>query len=263
LRKRPAVTASSPLRNRRLAIAKNEIHVWSAVMDAHINDVELYATLLSAGEKRRAARFHFEKDRTRFIVCRGILRILLGAYSRQEPTRVRFRYNKYGKPSMKAGDKKKAFFFNVSHSGGGALLAFSKTIPLGVDLEEMRSRPDFASMVQRFFSPAEAAEFLSLPEKVRPEAFFNCWTRKEAFIKGKEKGLSLGLDQFDVSMRPGEPARLLRTAYRESDVRDWSLFDVPVTGGFKAALAVKSKKAKISIFSWNPSAFSSRSLNTG
>lgn len=226
------------------------IHVWSAFLDADDAKIPGYASLLSPDEAERASRFHFEKDRNHFIVCRGLLRILLGSYSRQEPADIQFRYNEFGKPSMIAPDKTASTLFNLSHSRGKALLAFSKNIPLGIDLEGMRGNLDFASMAKRFFSPAEISAFFSLPEEFWQEAFFNCWTRKEAFLKAKEKGLSLGLDQFDVSLRPGEPARLLRTAYEESDARLWSLHDLNAGPGYKAALAAKSKKPDISYHHW-------------
>jgi 4'-phosphopantetheinyl transferase len=237
--------------NKEMLIGKNKIHVWIASLAVRAGKIQNYASLLSAEENDRAARFRFEKDRNHFIVCRGILRTLLGSYSGEEPAAIRFLYNRYGKPSLEVADKRKTVMFNVSHSGGRALLAFSKKIPLGIDLERIRDDIDFASMVHRFFSAAEAETFFSLSEKLRPEAFFNCWTRKEALIKAKDKGLSLGLDQFHVSLRPGEPACFLGATSNEPDVHNWSLFDLNAGRGFKAALAAKSRNPEILIFAWD------------
>jgi len=226
------------------------VHVWYASLEMDSADIVHYSKTLSSDEKERADRFHFEKDRNHFIIARCILRILLGRYLEKDSSCIQFSYNTYGKPSLKCPVDANPFNFNVSHSDKKVLYAFSKGLPLGIDLEYIRLDLAFESIAKRFFSPLEAAMFCSLPEPFKAEAFFNCWTRKEAFVKARGDGLSLELDQFDVSLRPGEPARLLRTGYDEEDIRDWSIHDIDAGKEFKATLAVKSTHPQISCYSW-------------
>jgi 4'-phosphopantetheinyl transferase len=228
----------------------DEVHVWYASLEMDYADIVDYSKTLSSDEKERIDRFYFAKDRNNFIRGRGILRVLLGRYLKKDPSCIQLSYNTYGKPSLKCPIEANSLNFNVSHSDEKILYAFSKGLPLGIDLEYIRLDLSFESIAKRFFSPLEATMFYSLPEAFKAEAFFNCWTRKEAFVKAKGGGLSLELDQFDVSLRPGEPARVLRTRYDERDNQDWSLHDIDVGSEFKAALAVKSIKPQISCYSW-------------
>ena len=111
--------------------------------------------------------------------------------------------------------------FNLSHSGDLALLGVTRDQEIGVDLEQIQDRIATEQIAKRFFSPREVAMLCALPPPVRQEAFFKCWTRKEAFIKGIGVGLSLPLDKFDVSLAPAEPAKILRI---EGDVKGASRF---------------------------------------
>ncbi len=228
----------------------DEIHVWNVSLELPSADTTHYSSILSASERERASRFHFEKDHSQFIVGRGVLRVLIGHYLGENPSHIQFSYNTFGKPFLMSPVGNKPLIFNVSHSSGKALYAFSKEQPLGIDLERLRLIVGFESIAKRFFSPAEISMFSSLPEPSKRDAFFSWWTRKEAFIKVKGVGLSLGLDQFDVTLRPGEPARLLQTRYDRKDVRHWSLHDLDAGPGFKAALAVRSIQPQISFYSW-------------
>jgi len=232
------------------ALNANDIHVWHVSLKIDSNDIAHYRRTLSTDEKERAERFHFAKDCNRFIAARGMLRALLGCYLGKHPSCIQFSYNHHGKPFLKCFADNKSLGFNVSHSDEKALYAFSKGLPIGVDLERIRMDLSFEPIAIRFFSPSEAAMFCSLPEPARMEAFFNCWTRKEAFVKAKGNGLSLELDQFDVSLRPGEPASLLETRYDQDDLMNWSLHDIDAGKGFKAALAVETIHPQISWYNW-------------
>ncbi len=84
----------------------------------------------------------------------------------------------------------------------------------------------------------ESATLMGLPASQRQRAFFACWTRKEAFVKAVGKGIALGLDRFDVTLRPDEPAPPLRTGRDPDEAARWSLIDVDVGGSHAAAPAV-------------------------
>ena len=180
--------------------------------------------LLAPDEQARAERFIFHKDRTHFVVARGLLRVLLGRYLQRHPQHLHFCYGPHGKPELAPDMGDDTLCFNVSHAHGLALYAVTRQRDLGVDVEHVR--PGFAEehIAERFFSPREVAVLRALPVALQSTAFFACWTRKEAFIKARGDGLSLPLDQFDVAFAPGEPAALLYTAW---DVPRGSALDAP------------------------------------
>jgi 4'-phosphopantetheinyl transferase len=186
-----------------------EIHVWQAWLDRDAEAVKRLELTLSPDEIARANRFHFEKDKRHYIVGRGLLRELLANYLGEDPKRLEFAYGEYGKPSLAGAQASSGLSFNLSHSAGLAVYAFAKNRNLGIDAE--RIKPDFVSedIARRYFSPREVDDLFSLPPTERPEAFFRCWTRKEAYLKARGAGLQIPLDSFSVSLLPGQPAGFL------------------------------------------------------
>ena len=218
-----------------------DVHVWRANLDLEKWRLEQLHKVLSADEQAKAARFHFEKDRNHYTAARGILRTLLGRYLALEPAEIRLSYNAHGKPELTSALKDSDFRFNVTHSHGLALFGFNLGRDIGIDLEFIR--PDFATdeIAARFFAPAEVAVLSSLAKQDRARAFFNCWTRKEAFVKARGIGLSLGLDQFVVSLAPGEPPALLHAKNDLQAGNRWTLRELEAGEEFAAALAVEGK----------------------
>jgi len=239
------------------ALSDNEIHLWVTSLDRPAAQVRSLARNLSPEESHRASRFYFEKDRDRFVVARGVLRAILGSYLGIQPREVRFNYNAYGKPSLAPAAGVRALNFNLSHSRELALLAFTRAGRVGVDLEFMR--PDFATneVAQRFFSGQETDALRSLSSSLRTEGFFNCWTRKEAYVKARGEGLSHPLDSFSVSLTPGEPARLLSIKGRPAEVDRWNLHNLSVAAGYAAALAVESPRAALKLWRVRAETFTS------
>jgi len=229
-------------------ITQDEVHIWSASLD---RPESRFQELLSQDERDRAGRFIFERDRTQYIVRQGILRILLGNYLGIEPGLVRINYGKNDKPVLADIYDSTEMHFNLSHSEGLAIYAFTGDREIGIDIEQIRDIPDMEQIFERFFSPRENEVFHILPENRRKEAFFNCWTRKEAFIKATGDGLSMPLDKFDVSLVPDEPARLLRIEGDTEEVSRWSMQDLKGASGFAAALAVKGPCGNIRSWQWS------------
>jgi 4'-phosphopantetheinyl transferase len=225
-----------------------EIHVWRVPLDLSGPEDEALGGILSARERARALRFHFDRDRRRFVAGRGRLRQLLGGYLGVLPAEVELDERPGGKPCLRASAED--LRFNLSHSGGLALLAFGRGRELGVDLEREREVPEMESIAERFFSPAEVAAWCALPEGMRRSAFFRCWTRKEAFLKAVGEGLARPLDSFDVTLRPDEAALLLRVEGEPAEARRWHLVDVEVPAGFQAALAVEGPLGPVSCREW-------------
>jgi 4'-phosphopantetheinyl transferase len=229
-------------------LGPEEVHVWRASLSRDAEEVEKFRASLDPEETRRAAKFHFERDSTRFVVARGLLRDILGRYLACAPALIRFAYSAYGKPSLDEDDR--GLRFNVSHSHGAALFAFTRGREVGVDVELLRD--DFASLdiAERFFSGAETRALTSLPAGLRTRAFFNCWTRKEAYIKALGEGLSHPLDCFAVSLAPGEPARLVSTDGDPLEAAEWSIIELDPFQAHAAALAVRARGVEVRRWDW-------------
>jgi 4'-phosphopantetheinyl transferase len=224
-------------------LTRSEIHVYYLdLASGHLEVGPLRGTL-SPDELERAARFRFDADQKDFIHTRGTLRRLLGSYLHIAPHELRFAYSEYGRPMFATSVLSDTLDFNVSHTAGLALLAFARGRKIGVDVEKVRRDFGTAEIAERFFSMAERSALRELPEQQRHDAFFRCWTRKEAFIKALGEGLSHPLDQFDVSLTPGRPAALLATRPDAEEVTSWSLWDIQVPGGYVAALAAESQSS--------------------
>ena len=220
-----------------LALAEGEVHLWRVDLAAVAAGEKRWLQILSPDERTRAARFHFPHDRQHFSATRALLRTILAGYVASEPAELGFRYSEKDKPSLAlAGNQME---FNVSHSGAMALLAFARGRALGVDVEKIREDFDPDALAHRFFSSEEQSQLAALPTSERYHGFFRCWTRKEAYVKAKGAGLSLPLDQFDVSLRPGDENALLATRPDIAEAALWSLQDVPVGNGYVAALCVQ------------------------
>jgi 4'-phosphopantetheinyl transferase len=214
---------------------------------------------LSEDERARSARFHFERDRVRFVVARGALRNILGHYLNVPPGSLRFGYGAHGKPSLlpefvmgSSGLAAGKLEFNVSHSHTLALVAVAQGRALGVDIERLRADASERQLAERFFSAQEVSALCALPDAQQPRAFFDCWTRKEAYIKARGEGLSFPLAEFDVSLQPGMPATLLCVRGDALEAGRWSLRTLDVGPGYAAALAVEGSDWRLRDWQWEP-----------
>lgn len=224
-----------------IVLRADEVHVWRAPLDLPQERLESLRGALAQDERGRASRFHFERDRRRFVAGRGLLREILSRYVGLSPDGLRFGYTPYGKPYLADECGGGWLRFNVSHSGGLALYAVTRGRELGIDIEQVRADIEHEEIAERFFSGQEVAALKALPAGLRREAFFLCWTRKEAYIKGIGEGLSLPLDSFDVSLTPGEPASLLAVRGDAREAARWTLTDLDPGPGYCAALAAEGR----------------------
>src|SRR5262245_61483501 len=175
-----------------------------------------------------AIRYYRPADRDRYVVGRGILRKILSAYLAIGPGELRFTYNEYGRPAVSDDQNDRGLNFNLSHSAELALYAVTGGRVVGIDIEYMRE--DFASLeiAEHFFSRDEVAALKSLPADQRTAGFFNCWSRKEAFIKAKGMGVSYPLDRFTVSLAPGEAPALLKVDDDKLEVALWKMYELKI-----------------------------------
>jgi 4'-phosphopantetheinyl transferase len=246
----PPEQQSWPDAPERPTLADGEVHVWRASLNQPQAVLRGLSRLLSEDESERAGKFYFPRDRDHFVVARGALREILGRYTGVAPGLLRFTYNRYGKPSLRGGEHEDALRFNVTHSNGVALYALARAREVGVDIEYVRE--DFAGIEvsERFFSAREVSALRALPRGAFTKAFFDCWTRKEAYIKARGEGLSHPLERFAVSLAPGEPAALLCTDEDPPEAARWSLVELFPGEGFCSALAVEGGRPTLRCWSW-------------
>ena len=227
-----------------------EVHVWAVALDPPQEKVTRLEELLSPDEVERAYRFRFDRHRRRFIVGRGVLRSILGAYLGAAPKDLTFRYGEKGKPAL-GEDWEEDLSFNLSHSGELALYGFGQRLELGIDVEQRRELPGAEDIAERFFSVPERLALREVPESLKSEAFFNCWTRKEAYIKATGDGLSMALDRFDVTLLPGEPARMLSADGDTSAAARWSMVHLEPAPGYVGALAAPVPTLRVVSRDWS------------
>ncbi len=229
-----------------MILPENEVHLWYFKVDEFSMDVESYEGLLSQKERKRANSFKFAKDRTVFVLARGLLRILSGRYLDHAPESIPFKYGEYGKPDY---DFQTPIKFNTSHSGNMIVLAFVKNCDIGVDIEKVKSDFDVIDIAQHFFSPDEIQTLETLPERKQVHGFYRCWTRKESFIKAKGSGLSFPLTSFSVSLEL-DSAELLRTEWDAIEIKEWQLFSFEPAYGYLGALSVKGEVKSLRFKDW-------------
>lgn len=186
-----------------LTLEDGEIHLWWICIERFRFCVKELQQLLSDEENNRMRRFYFQKDRLRFAVSYGILRMLTGRYLNISPQLLNFRNGSNGKPELDKYLADAPFSFNLSHSHTLVVFAFSRFYNLGVDVEHIRLMPEFQEITDSYFHKNEIAAIQSVPLCQRQEAFFYCWTQKEAFVKATGEGLSRPLNSFFISQTQG------------------------------------------------------------
>src|SRR5262245_4030673 len=214
---------------------QDAIDVWTWRLGASHAELALLIPLLSGDELARASRLACARDRDRFIVARARLRQILAGYLAVPPETMQFNYGKHGKPLVSRYHH--APSFNLTHSGDLAALAVSGCGAVGIDVEQVK--PVAAEIAQRFFTEDENAVLARLKGRQRLEAFFRCWTRKEALVKANGKGLTGGLALFDVALARDAVSRPLHIGSKSGMRPRWSLFDLALDPGFAGALAVR------------------------
>ena len=201
--------------------------------------VRACASVLSDAERERASRFAFFRDARRFIVARVRLRQLLATRLGVRPESVELAYGPCGKPALAHPGRDRDLRFNLSRRDDIAVYALSFDREVGIDLEAVRVIRDADSIAARWFSQGENDAYRALDRREQPLGFVNCWTRKEAFVKALGDGLCYGLDRFEVSLTPGEPAKLLRVEHTPGGACGWSLDSFSPVAGYVAAVAAR------------------------
>ncbi len=232
-------------------VGEHEIHVWRIDLEQPAGTVAALHELLADDERNRAARFHFDVHRRRFIVARAALRRVLGRYLELEPQLVVFHYAAKGKPSVRRR-RDLDLRFNLTHTDDLALCAVTVGRPVGIDVEMHRDVPEAMSIARRFFTADEVDWLRDQPARERSEAFLTLWTRKEAYIKALGEGLSCPLNRIDV-WESDEGSGLVREPEADGPpTRSWRFWDLSVGSEHLAALAVPEGPVLFRSRRWPP-----------
>lgn len=214
----------------------DSVHIWLVSLELADACIAALQENLSPDEQSRCSRLVIPKVRDRFIAARGQLREILASYLSCAPTEIAFSYGEHGKPLL-SPSRQTPLQFNLSHSGEYALVAVTMHAAIGIDIELLRSGRPLLKLAERFFSARESAELRSLPEQLQEDAFYTCWTRKEAYLKAIGTGLATPLNAFDVTLLPGVPPALETHRLAPEETGRWQLVDIAVPSGYRGALA--------------------------
>jgi len=216
--------------------AGDAVQLWRIALDDPAWSVGSLMRDLAQDEIRRAGAFHFDRDRRRFVVGRAVLRRILAGRSGLRPSELRFAYGDQGKPRLVTPPGNAETRFNLSHSRGVAICGVTRGREIGVDVERVRQGVEIERIARRFFSARENRSFRSILPDRRREAFFRCWTRKEAYLKATGRGVFGGSTRFDVTLSPDEPARLIEVHDDPVEASRWRLQDLSPAPGYVGAV---------------------------
>jgi 4'-phosphopantetheinyl transferase len=217
------------------------VDVWTAQFNQSRTVLAGCVAALCPSEIERASRFATAELRSQFAFNRGALRYILSDYTHESPERLKLDTGPYGKPLLRS----QPFCFNVTHSGLLMVCAVSRTAPVGIDIEHIREMPDMFAIANGHFAPGECERLRALPALYRTRGFFECWTRKEAFIKATGLGLSQGLHHFEVTFGPGVVPRLVRLDGRPDAPEQWELHTFDLPKDYCGAVAVGARNIRL------------------
>ena len=221
-----------------------EIHIWFIPIDNFLNDVEKLTGFLSKEEVLKSGKFYSENDSNKFIILRAILRKILGTYLDTDPQSIRFKNNPFGKPFIHPDSDDDKIKFNLSHSGNYGVYAFSRDSETGIDIEKERPVGDMNAMAKRFFSTKEVDVLMSLPQEEQMNAFFKCWTMKEAYVKACGKGFSVPLDKFAIDFNSDSP-QLLNVDWEPEEITKWAIYNINTPPGYVTSLVAEGNNHNI------------------
>lgn len=227
-------------------LTTDEVHVWTVPLSVPDELRPCLLDLLSPDERQRASRYAHRLAREQFITARAFARVVLSRYLSTQPRRIRFELTGTGKPVLPG----RPLHFNISHSHEIGLIAVTRRDEVGIDIERVRSMPTYLDMAGRYFTATEALAIRGLPTPVSEEAFFHVWTRKEAFLKAIGLGLSHGLERFEVSVPPDDPARILHIDGDHGAGAGWAMRTLHPAPGYVAALALYGGDFQVMHHAW-------------
>ena len=228
----------------KFTLVVGEVHVWLVRADDAGLCVGCCEGLLSAAERERAARFKFEKDRRLYTAAHAALRSILAGYLNVAPGDLEFEIGQRGKPRLAPTFSKDSLEFNLSHSSEVALIAVTREREIGVDVEHVKKEFAFAEVAERYFTTGEVSAIRALPQDLQRQAFYQCWTSKEAFLKAKGVGLSGELDEVEILLDGQDLVRVKGT------LAGWYLSELSPCDGYVGAVVLEGHESDLRRFQW-------------
>ncbi len=236
-----------------LSLEPGQIHLWMAFFDEIRDDALLqrYDRLLAPDEQKQRHRFHFEIDRHRYLVTRALARTVLSRYAAIEPEAWSFSSNGYGKPAIANPDSNARHInFNISHTKSLVLVGVTSDGPLGVDVENCKSRAAPLNVADEFFAPEEVEELRALPRERQSDRFFEYWTFKESYIKARGMGLSIPLRLFSFHFPDERTVGVsIRPELNDSPSR-WRFWQFRPTESYVVAVCAEAAVASRQLVAW-------------
>ncbi|MGE7888369.1 4'-phosphopantetheinyl transferase Sfp [Bacillus cereus] len=219
---------------------ENDCQIWWA----RISDLQSWHyNLLNDIEREKANSYHHSADRARFIIGCVISRLVLSKILSMSPVLVPIDRMcsvcklQHGRPQLPEGMPQ----LSVSHSGEWVVVAFTKSAPVGIDVEQMNPNVDVMKMAEGVLTDIEIAQVMKLPDEYKIEGFLTYWTRKEAVLKATGEGLLIPPVNITVSA-PNNAPRLLVFKDRKELVDNTMMEDVRPTLDYMASVAIFSKE---------------------
>ena len=236
-----------------LILSDTQIDIWLCVLSDIESRNNHFLAQLSPEEKSRAQRFKFDIHRNRFIVSHGFVRTVLANYLTIEANEINYLKGEQGKPYL-ANPNPNNLQFNLSHTKDVALLAVTKKVAVGIDIEHNDRKTDWKGICQRFFTEPEQKALFSLAEGQQGNAFFDLWTRKEAYMKVLGTGLSLSPTEFTLTVFPEKPALVEHHSTKFAPLKQVAFqhIDLPdKLESHSATLAVASSQRECHLYTFN------------
>jgi len=237
-------------RQENAALSRDDVHLLYSPLDLPTSRLKLLAATLSTDERSRAEAYYSDRERTRFIACRGVLRTILGHYSSVEPKVIRFHYGSRGKPSLAEEYGKNRIQFSIAHSGGLAVYAFTLGRNIGVDLERVVPFAEVIAFADRFFSIRERSALHALSGNEQYETFFKIWTGKEAYLKACGEDLTCALNEIDVALNRNKSSLVMTNGDARSD-SPCTLTHFRLGSDFIVALVVEASNFHLTRWLWS------------
>lgn len=182
-------------------LEREDVHVWLAWIDVSASYIEKYLKVLPPHEVAQAERFQTIPYRHRYIVTRGLLRVILSRYVQVKPECLRFCCNEHGKPFLDFPGGAQAVNFSLSHSSELVLFAIThQERRIGVDLERIRTVISADQIAEKFFPSAECAALEIMPEPLKSQSFLRSWTGLEAYVKALGMGLTAAVKDNKIPL---------------------------------------------------------------
>ena len=228
-------------------LEKNSVYVWHVVWKDYLHYKDVFWTILSLSEKKRAHQLLLASHKQQFIVTRGILRILIGYLLNQAPHAIAFTYTAAQKPQV---INKQDLEFNISHTNNDVLYGFCLHTKIGIDIEDKVRKINIKSLASHYFSVRENAQLALVANNLRLKAFLTGWSQKEAISKAYGLGLQMRFRQIEVNIKKGEP-RLIQIHHRAFKHLKFLLYCVTIPNCY-AVIAIHTLEKTFRIFHMKP-----------